>query len=74
MADLYQQPHQARKAVPTTYENLLGDAIERAFGADIITLEGLAAYLNEHGPQPQDTATNWTSELLAAEFKRLGAD
>jgi hypothetical protein len=29
----YLDPYQARKRPPTSYEDLLGDAIERAFGA-----------------------------------------
>lgn len=74
MPDLYLQPHQARNAEPTVYENLLGDTIERAFGSDVVTLEGLVEYLNDHGPQPQDKNLNWTTESLAAELKRLGND
>jgi len=74
MQDLYQQPHQARRKEPTAYENLLGDSIERAFGSDIVELEGLVAYLNEHGPLPQDSTDEWTTELLAAELKRLADD
>lgn len=73
-ATLYLQPHQARKTEPTAYENLLGDSLERAFGQDIVDLEGLAAYLNEHGPQPQHTDITWTAQTLAAELKRLGND
>ncbi|HUH88818.1 MAG TPA: recombinase-like helix-turn-helix domain-containing protein [Pusillimonas sp.] len=74
MSQLYLQPHQARKHEPTAYENLLGDSLERAFTADIVELEGLVAYLNNHGPQPQDASDTWTAEMLAAELKRLGAD
>lgn len=74
MPELYLQPHQARKSEPTVYENLLGDTIERAFTADVTTLEELADYLNEHGPQPQDSLTEWTAQSLAAELKRLGDD
>lgn len=71
---LYLEPHQARKSEPTAYENLFGDSLERAFAEDIIELEGLAAYLNEHGPQPQHTNATWTAQSLAAELKRLGSD
>ena len=74
MTQLYLQPHQARKKEPTAYENLLGDSLERAFSSDIVELEGLVTYLNDHGPQPQDTPTMWTVEMLAAELKRLGND
>ena len=34
-AALYNETHQARTAAPTSYESLLGDSIERAFGAGI---------------------------------------
>lgn len=74
MSKLYLEPHQARKQEPTAYENLLGDSLERAFGADVTELEGLVAYLNEHGPQSQDSSHTWTAESLAAELKRLGSD
>ncbi|WP_017524802.1 recombinase-like helix-turn-helix domain-containing protein [Pusillimonas noertemannii] len=74
MSHLYLQPHQARKRQPTAYEDLLGDSLERAFSSDIVELDGLVAYLNDHGPQPQDTSTMWTAELLTAELQRLGND
>ena len=74
MSNLYLVPHQARKREPTAYENLLGDSLERAFGSDVIELEGLVAYLNDHGPQPQDSSHMWTADMLAAELKRLGDD
>lgn len=74
MSNLYLVPHQARKREPTAYENLLGDSLERAYTADINDLEGLVSYLNDHGPQPQDTSSMWTPEMLAAELKRLGDD
>lgn len=71
MQKLYLQPHQARQQEPTVYENLLGDSLERAYTADINDLDGLAAYLNEHGPAPQ-TGSAWSADFLAAELKRLG--
>lgn len=74
MTQLYVQPHQARRREPTAYENLLGDSLERAFGSDIVELEGLVTYLNDHGPQPQDTSDSWTAEMLASELRRLGND
>ena len=72
MSNLYLVPHQARTREPTAYENLLGDSLERAYSADINELEHLVAYLNDHGPQPQDTSHLWTAEMLAAELHRLG--
>jgi len=74
MSTLYLEPHQARKREPTAYENLLGDSLERAYGSGIDSLEGLVAYLNDHGPQPQNSALAWTPESLAAELKRLASD
>ena len=38
---LYNETHQSRGAAPTAYENLLGDAIERAFAAGIHDLDAL---------------------------------
>ena len=35
-AALYNETHQSRSKAPTSYESLLGDSIERAFGAGII--------------------------------------
>jgi len=74
MTQLYLQPHQARKTEPTAYENLLGDSLERAYSADIVELNGLVTYLNDHGPQPQNGSDAWTADMLAAELKRLGND
>lgn len=41
------QPHQARQRPPTSFEDLLGDAIERAFGQGQWELDALVAYLNK---------------------------
>jgi len=69
---LYLNPHQARTRAPTPYEDLLGDAIERAFALGVTELDDLVAALNQSGPLPQGHGTVWTSELLVAEMKRLG--
>lgn len=74
MSNLYLVPHQARTREPTAYENLLGDSLERAFNADIVELEGLVAYLNDHGPQPQESSHHWTAEMLCVELRRLGTE
>ena len=47
--DRYLQPRQAQYRVPTTYEDLLGDAIERSFAAGIQDLPGLVENLNRQG-------------------------
>lgn len=55
---------------PTAYEDLFATTLELAFGSGASELDGLASALNQHGPaHPSKTA--WTSELLAAELKRL---
>ncbi len=74
MNKLYLEPHQARTREPSAYENLLGDAIERAFGSGVVELSGLVAHLNASGPLPQSKATTWTEELLAAELHRLSLE
>lgn len=74
MQKLYLEPHQARTREPTAYENLLGDAIERAFGMGVTELPDLVAALNQSGPLPQGHGTVWTDEMLVAELQRLGAD
>ena len=70
MQDRYLEPHQARKRVPTAYENLLGDSLERAFTSGIQELSGLVEYLNTYGPPGMD-ARPWTEEILAKELSRL---
>jgi len=59
--DRYLQPKQAQWRTPTLYEDLLGDAIERAFAQGIHDLEGLVESLNR-----QSTTTPsgqpWTVE------------
>ncbi|MDP9930599.1 hypothetical protein J2X90_000842 [Variovorax paradoxus] len=70
--DRYLQPHQARQRPATTYEDLLGDVIERAFGDGIHDLAGLVQRLNESGlatPGGQP----WTEALYGKEMALLGA-
>ena len=68
----YLNPHQARDRAPDDYQNLLGDAIERAFAAGVQDLSGLVARLNEAGV-PAPNGQPWTAELFQKEMKRLGA-
>ena len=72
MSQPYLNPHQARDRAPDDYQNLLGDAIERAFAAGIHDLPGLVGRLNEAGV-PSPNGTGWTPELFQKEMKRLGA-
>jgi hypothetical protein len=68
----YLNPHQARDREPDDWQNLLGDAIERAFAAGVHDLAGLVARLNEMGV-PAPNGQSWTAELYQKEMKRLGA-
>jgi hypothetical protein len=64
-------PHQARTRTPTSYEVLLGDAIERAFGAGHWALESLIAQLNQTGPLGPN-GEKWTPESFTHVIKTLG--
>ena len=71
-AALYNDTHQARTQDPTSYESLLGDSIERAFGAGIHDLAGLVQYLNNVGPSGPN-GQPWTAETYQLEMARLAA-
>ena len=69
---LYNETHQNRSTSPTSYESLLGDSIERAFGQGIHDLGGVVAYLNSTGPSAPN-GQPWTSATYQQEMARLGA-
>ncbi|GAB3654310.1 recombinase-like helix-turn-helix domain-containing protein [Ramlibacter alkalitolerans] len=69
--DRYLQPHQARRRAPTVFEDLLGDAIERAFAEGAWTLPELVASLNRGGPGASN-GEQWTEESFRALMARLG--
>ncbi len=69
--DRYLQPRQAQKRPHTSYESLLGDAIERAFGAGVYDLPGLVAHLNSQNSTTPDNQP-WTEANYAAVMKTLG--
>ena len=71
LQERYLEPHQARRRPPTTYEDLLGDAIERAFGAGHWELDALVEYLNKSGPLGPNGAP-WTSDTFQSVIKTLG--
>ncbi len=71
-AALYNETHQACSAAPTSYESLLGDSIERAFGAGIHDLDRLVQYLNTAGPSGPN-GQPWTAETYRQEMARLAA-
>ena len=45
----YLNPHQTRDRDPTDYENLLGDALEKAFAAGVHDIDGICARLIAEG-------------------------
>ena len=71
-AALYNETHQARSAAPTSYESLLGDSIERAFGAGMHDLDSLVLYLNTAGPSGPN-GQPWTVKTYQQEMARLAA-
>lgn len=70
--DRYLEPHQARQRPATPFEDLLGDAIERAYAAGIHDLAGLVNYLNDTGPSAEN-GQPWTESSYCALMARLGA-
>ena len=68
----YLEQHQARQRPPTSFEDLLGDAIERAFASGITDVAGVVAYLNETGPSAEN-GQPWTESSWCALMARLGA-
>ncbi len=67
----YLEPHQARTRPPTSYEDLLGDAIERSFATGHWELDALVAQLNKTGPLgPNGQA--WTADSFQATIKTVG--
>lgn len=70
---LYNATHQTRNTEPTSYESLLGDAIERAYAQGIHELEPLVAYLNVGGGPSGPNGQPWTEASFKLEMARLGA-
>lgn len=71
LPDRYLEPHQARQRPPTLFEELLGDAIERAFGEGAQTLAELVAHINRSGPSSENGEL-WSEHNFAALMARLG--
>lgn len=71
LQERFLEPHQARTRPPTTYEDLLGDAIERGFGAGHWELDALVAHLNKSGPLGPN-GEHWTAASFQAVMKTLG--
>jgi phenylpropionate dioxygenase-like ring-hydroxylating dioxygenase large terminal subunit len=64
-ADRFLNPHQARRRAPTSFEDLLGDAIERGFAAGHWELDALVDYLNASGSQAI-SGQPWTNASFVA--------
>lgn len=71
MTDRILEPHQARTRTPTTYEDLLGDAIERAYASGIHDLPGLVEALNRDGIA-SPSGQPWTEAIYREEIASLG--
>jgi hypothetical protein len=69
--ETYLNANQARSRKPTSYEDLLGDSIERAFGAGHWELDALIAYLNKAGPLGPN-GQPWTTSTYQSVIKTLG--
>ncbi len=67
----YFNPHQARVRPSTQFEDLLGDAIERAFGSGITELPALIDYLNKSGPMGPN-GQPWTIQSYEKIIPTLG--
>ncbi|MSQ18900.1 MAG: hypothetical protein EXR39_04930 [Betaproteobacteria bacterium] len=69
-ADAKNMPWQTRPAMPTDYENRLGDALEVIFENGATDLQAVIAALNATDIRsPMGTA--WTAPLFEAEMRRL---
>jgi hypothetical protein len=55
-----------------SYEDMLGDALEKLLSEGAVSLEQLADGLNKLGPLPGKDAA-WTPESLQRELARLAA-
>ncbi|MBD1589806.1 hypothetical protein HAQ06_24565 [Pseudomonas sp. C2L12B] len=69
----YNETHQTRQRPNTPFEELLGDAIERAFGAGKHDLPSLLAHLNLAGPPCPLTDGEWTEDAYCTLMAKLGA-
>lgn len=68
----YMVPGQAQRRAPTDYENLLGDALEAAFGAGAVELADVVARLNADGIRTPEGQI-WTPERFQTVLAKLAA-
>jgi hypothetical protein len=62
---------QTRAALPTDYENALGDALQKIFAEQVHDLPGIVGRLNA-GSVRAPGGTAWTEDSFEAEMARLG--
>jgi hypothetical protein len=70
MTDRFIHPHQAKLRPSTPYEDLLGDALERAFGSGVSELTALVEYLNKSGPAAPNGQL-WTPTLYEEQIAKM---
>ena len=68
---LYLEPKQSRDSEPTTYENMLADAIEKVYAEKIRELGPIVQRLNELGTVDLD-GEPWTQESFVEVMRKLG--
>jgi hypothetical protein len=73
--ETYDQPTlirwQTRYALPSDYEDALGDALEALFTQEVYALDAIVDGLNASGPRDPD-GQSWTQASFKAVMKRLG--
>ncbi len=69
----YLEIHQTRDRTPGEFENLMGDALERAFAAGIDDIDSVVQALVDCGV-PAPDGQSWNADLLQAELKRLSGN
>jgi hypothetical protein len=73
MSEPYNETHQTRLRSNTPFEDLLGDSIERAFGAGKYDLPSLLDHLNLAGPPCPLNSGEWTADTYSTLMAKLGA-
>ena len=68
---LYLEPNQSRDSEPTTFENTLADAIEKAYAEKIQELGSLVQRLNERGTV-DPKGKPWTQQSFVEVMRKLG--
>jgi phage tail tape-measure protein len=69
----YLEIHQTRDRTPGEFENLMGDALERAFATGIDDIDSVVQALVDYGV-PAPDGQSWNADLLQAVLKRLSCN